>query len=316
MSVKRLLPHKKLVDFMEKNKGISFKALDKNDAIEYMKKDTYYTKLNAYRLNFKKHTEGPNVGKYIDLEYAYLKELSIIDFIFRRILLPMSLDIEQGLKLHLNNDMIDNPSEDGYKITKYFLDSDKGARSYFRRRYNYCYCGEHVDRHAENMPIWVLFEVLPFGELLKLYRTYYKKYPSRNMPLHTEILEHALVLRNAAAHDNCILYDMNRAGDEAPNLRKYLRRNGMMSLELEQHIHKRVIQDFVGFILAYKTFVKSDFLMKKAQRDLYRLFYSDMRRHTAYFQPKEHITENYFVLRNFLDANFFTKKRKCDYKNR
>lgn len=55
---------------------------------------------------FKDNCVKSNDGKYRDLEFAYLKELLIIDMHFRYLLVQMTLDIGHFTKLFLVNLLI------------------------------------------------------------------------------------------------------------------------------------------------------------------------------------------------------------------
>ena len=65
-----------------KSKGILFAIEDEKYAAEYLTFNTYYFKLKAYCKLYDKDKEG----KYIGLEFAYLRDLATIDSLFRRII--------------------------------------------------------------------------------------------------------------------------------------------------------------------------------------------------------------------------------------
>ena len=57
---------------------------------------------------------NPKNDKYVNLEFAYLLELSKIDMYLRKIIMNMSLDIEHVLKTRMLYDISRNEKEDGY----------------------------------------------------------------------------------------------------------------------------------------------------------------------------------------------------------
>ena len=82
-------------------KGVAFSLMSKQDALDYLKHNNNYFRLRSYRCGFDKVVGGPNDGRYIGLDFAMLKDLSIIDYELRRVLLPMTIDIEHFSKVEL-----------------------------------------------------------------------------------------------------------------------------------------------------------------------------------------------------------------------
>ena len=80
-------------------KGIQFNIMSEEQAVEYFSQRNNYLRTAPYRKNYPKHIAGPNEGKYINLEFAYLTELSTLDFYLREILLEMCIDVEHDLKV-------------------------------------------------------------------------------------------------------------------------------------------------------------------------------------------------------------------------
>jgi hypothetical protein len=62
------------IQHMEES-GIGFTIVDKESAKEFLRSNTYYFKLKAYAKNYDKYQFGENKDKYINLEFAYLKDL-------------------------------------------------------------------------------------------------------------------------------------------------------------------------------------------------------------------------------------------------
>ena len=83
------------------NKGVVFDLISTEEAKLYLDKNNNYFKLRAYRKNFPKHPDGSNKDKYINLDFAMLKDLAIIDMRLRYVLLHMALDIEHFSKVKL-----------------------------------------------------------------------------------------------------------------------------------------------------------------------------------------------------------------------
>ena len=86
--------------------------------------------MKAFCKNYSKFSQGENAGKYFNVDFAYLQELSTLDMYLREIVLNFTLDIEHFLKVHLLKNISDNKDEDGYAIVEEFLSIQKYQREY------------------------------------------------------------------------------------------------------------------------------------------------------------------------------------------
>ena len=105
-----------------KNKGISFENYSEEKAKQYLRYNNNLFKLSSFRKNYDKYQGGVNDGKYINLNFEHLVDLSIIDMTLRYTVIQLSLDIEHYTKLELLRLMEDN-NEDGYTIYEDYISS-------------------------------------------------------------------------------------------------------------------------------------------------------------------------------------------------
>lgn len=202
--------------------GITFDIISKEEAKSFLSNNTYYFKLKAFQKNYEK----VSTGEYIALDFAYLKDFSTIDMLFRKLVLSMTLNVEHFLKVRLNNEISCRDEEDGYGIVKEFLNNEASdyllksiikmkssnyskalVDKYLRRAIEeYLYKKENGNEDVVldvNCPYWVLLEVLSFGDFIQLYKFYFTKYNVRETIL--GMLYPIKCLRNAAAHNACVL---------------------------------------------------------------------------------------------------------------
>ena len=101
-----------------KKKGVKFELCSEEQAVSFLKNSTFFFKVKAFDKNY---TVNPQNGQYLNLDFAYLMELSTLDMHVRRLILHATLDIEHYLKVWLIREISEDPSEDGYDIVKRFF---------------------------------------------------------------------------------------------------------------------------------------------------------------------------------------------------
>ena len=74
-----LRPMIKITDMVPylKNKNIKFESCSEQDAEIYLRENNNYYNVTSYKNNFTKYQCGELEGKYIDLDFAYLKDTLI-----------------------------------------------------------------------------------------------------------------------------------------------------------------------------------------------------------------------------------------------
>lgn len=106
------------------DKNIKFNYISEDDAKDYLVFDNSYYNVLSYEGNFMKYQCGEYKGNYLDLDFAYLKDMSVIDLDVRFLLLNMVLKIEYYLKLRILNMMYAIEKEDGYRVVNLYLEKD------------------------------------------------------------------------------------------------------------------------------------------------------------------------------------------------
>ena len=288
----KLLTVKEQVEYM-KNKGIRFDIFSEKEAEHFLTEHNYYGKISAYRKNYTK--SAPPDSKYVHLDFAYLVELSLIDMHLRYFVMKMSLNVEHALKISLLNDVVNNSEEDGYNIAKKFMDLYPNLQEKTRRKMSESYCRKLYFHNESNLPLWVLLEILSFGDLIKFYKFYYAHYNKRTPAIDPRILENVRNIRNAAAHSNCLIHDINYKIEQAhkviPNIvKKFTYISDTMR---KKYLRKRFTLDFTALLIAHKTLVKSEQTFEKTKKELRYLFFQRLTRKRNYFKKNDVITGAY-----------------------
>ena len=293
MSGGKLLTFDEQIEHL-KAKGVTFNTYSEDKAKHFLQEHTYFTKLTAYRKNYSKRAAGDFAGQYVNLDFGYLVELSTIDMHLRYLIMNLCLDIEHALKVSLLNDALNNPHEDGYHAVEHFLKNNPDFMDSTDRKMQESYCRELYFHNKDHMPMWVLFEILSFGDLLRFYKLYYELHSDRLPPIDKRFLENVRNIRNASAHSNCLIADLNYRAPAHQTLAKFMSQYDWLShASRKRYLRKQFTQDFTAFLIAHKTLVQSEGLHKAAKRALRKLFFHRMLRHRDYFTNNDVISGTY-----------------------
>ena len=287
MLLKKKLTSEEQIQYM-KRKGILFSIVDKTTAQHYLEQNNNYFKLQSYRENYDKDPSG----KYVHLEFAYLQELAILDMQLRHILLKMCLDVEHYIKVALIHAIENDPDENGYTIVSEFIlssdDPGKMKRSILFREKN-LYCQGLIKAYKWHFPIWAFVEIITFGDLLRLYNFYYKDYLKQKTAPFSDNLERVRQLRNAVAHNNCIMNNL-RAGstDIFTEIATFAYNAGCSPNQVSRRLSNARISQIVNMFFVFDNIVTSTGVKKARYKELSVFFKERFCRNSDFF-PKDSI---------------------------
>jgi len=231
-------------------KGVTFKWHDKDSVKNYLINKNSYFRLKSYCKNYDKKSDDT----YINLDFCYLKDMADIDRQFRNICLKMVIHLEHLIKQKLIKDITLNPFEDGYSIVSEFLSSNTNVISSIKKKQSQSVCNELISKYEHSFSIWTISELLSFGELISLYTFYYNKYPSTDN--YSRIMHHIKFLRNAVAHNNCLLNSLKKPYS-IPGFRfsseisTFISSNGMTTTRRRKIIENPVLHDFITMLYVF-----------------------------------------------------------------
>ena len=215
--------------------GISFTNTStenpKEDAKEFLTTNTYYQKLKSYL------GRTPQKDEFCGVDFQDLVELSKIDFRLSRQVLTLALSIEHALKIQIWH-LVESEEADFLQKCLHRIDEQWKERSKCKQHksskrnkpqifselkvqttdYSQAYLDAPSKHKTErlNVPdceLWELLESLSFGQLIDLYdATLQEGESKKGIPRH--YLKRIQELRNAAAHENCLLVRTSTTGDE------------------------------------------------------------------------------------------------------
>ena len=300
-----------------KVKGIRFEISSEQDAAKYLRNKCYYFKLKTYEKNFEKYNGTNKKGQYINLDFAFIQELYEIDNEFKSLIVSMVTYVEHALKIRIINDVINNDLEDGYTIVNTYLSEDftrvKGIHDKAGKSTLTDLIQSHVsktDNQIDDYAIWEIVEVLSLGAFIDLYQLYYGTYGS-SLPTYTSFLIPIKILRNAAAHNNCLLNSIRTPYNITFTATKEImtiisRIKGITPESRNKWMSNPLINDFIVLVYLYLQVVRDTEKKAHCIQSLNAFLLERVIRNKEFFLKNNSICECYhFVSRVIL---FFCNK--------
>lgn len=302
---------KALVDKLRDEKGVSFKYETEDNAEKYLAQINNYLRTASYRKNYQKYLNGPSKGKYIDLDFAYLQELSTVDMHLRNLVTKMCIDIEHDLKVLLLEELENDSGEDGYTIVDNFLINNPYIVGKIEAASASPFTGNLINKYftiqrvhkpqkgksenkitAFDCPAWVLMELLSFGDFIHFYEYYYGLKGS--MPVDISMINLVKSLRNGCAHNNCIIADLNPGSSIAPAAiyRIIKKMPDINKNQRQKKLSCRAVLEFVSMLCVYNMVV-SEKVKKHRINELKQLFDVGIREKKGFFQKNQLITSTF-----------------------
>lgn len=303
----------KLITKMRDEKGITLNYSSEAEVKDYFLNKNNYIRTTAYRKNFPKHQDGVNKGKYINLDFNHLTELSTLDMKLRVIVMKMCIDVEHKLKISMLSD-IENADVNEYEIAKKFLDNNPDVLINIEQSSSSPYTASLIHKYFEVLklkdpqtnknrnkiikydkcPIWGLLEVISFGDFIKCYSYYYKEINNKKC-IPQNILHLIRSIRNCCAHNNCLMNNLYTKDVSSPptQITKFV--SDIKTIKDTQRKNKlrcRPILELVALLYVYDRLdVKEN--NPERYKELRELFSKDMIKNKDYFKKNELLETQY-----------------------
>lgn len=308
---KPMLTPSELIEHLE-YKGVKFELINKEDAKKYLEENNNYFKLVSYRKNFPKYENGANKGKYINLDFKMLIDLSIIDMRIRKTMLSIVLDLEHYVKVKLLS-KIENTTKDGYTIVEEYIKELKSKNEYefleneLNKNKTGTYCGDLVKKYNDEYPVWVFVEIIPFGRLIKFYRFIAEKLQDRKMIDESYMLMDVRELRNACAHNNCIINDLKAYNSKYPSnfrVRNEVAKTGISKKVRNNKLSNIRIKQLITLLYLNKNITTSKGIFKH-QTEMLNELKNRIEHHIDYYNSNELVQTSLNFLSKIID-NWYT----------
>lgn len=259
---------------------IKFDIVSREEAKDFLTNNTYLYKISLYKDNF--YTK--NNREFIDLDFAYLKDLSTIDMHIRYSFLKLCLDIEHGIKTTILAYFNKKNSSDGYSIVDRYIQSKHDKKnnnlsikelqlkileyaSLPTHHLNKLYI-EIKDGIKAKINIWELIECVSINELIEFYIFFKKSEINKNVDRSFNSILYAFRhVRNICAHNSPFLIDLDsQLSGQNTTLKELLKPK-----KPEIDLSNKKIMDIASLLYLHKEFVTSDGIRGHRKRELKEL---------------------------------------------
>lgn len=303
-----------------KQKNIKFVYCSEEEAEKHLRESNNYYNITAYKNDFEKYPCGDLKGQYLDLDFAYLKDISVIDYRVRIVLFKMIIDIEHYLKIRILNTVESIPEEDGYKIVNMYLDKDYNDKVNPKRvhksiikkvtneYYNKIFSKYDIDenKRLENIPVWEFLEIITFGELINFFDFFTKTYNLSDNK-YVFILKEINKLRNAVAHNSCVLSDLDKKDNnhKADTLIiNYLQNCGIGEENRENKLKNSRIRQMTYTLYMFNFIVTSEGVKNDVKQEINKLFYGRIILNKHYYDNNDLLKSIYGYFDKIISKNY------------
>ena len=295
-----------IISYCKETLGITFNIKSEEEAAVFLAKHNYFFRLKQYA-DFGEKTKS---GKFINVDFGQMVELSTVDMFLRKLILKMTLDFEHYLKVKIINDSQENPADDGYTVVESFLETHNRVRHFIENLNNSTnfYNRQVFDKYKEKTSVWSIVEMLGFSDFIDFYAHYYQYFHLKCE--YTPHFDSVRRLRNAAAHNTCMISNLKPQSwfksDIEINFEllgaKLEVGNGVISSCLKVP----VLNDFAVMLSNYVKLISSPKIKEKTLEEMQDFFNGRMILHKDYFENVNEIKNAYHFAKDVLD--YFCKK--------
>lgn len=300
--------------FHFEHKGVTFNLFTKEEALNYLKEKNSFFRLKSYCKNFDFNEKN---DKYVNLDFAYLVDLSTLDMYLRRIMIDLSLLIEHYLKIELSSAINLDDSEDGLSIVGSFFESNTQIKNMLYTNKSSLGSGEILNKYIDNMAYWHLIELLTFGQFTSFYRFYFNSRGIRNKKI--AYLNSVKSIRNASAHNVCLLNSIKKPYKvykldngvlvENPlyknsELTNYISSLGYNKETRQTMLGNPIIHDFLSSLLLFCNLCKEEKTKNHIKGKITELFQIRMLKNYEYYQKNRKIIDTYKFTNQVIESMF------------
>lgn len=273
-----------------KNENIKFKEISEKEALNYLKQNNNYYNICLYKNLFEKYyINGEYINKYIDLDFAYLKDLAIIDFELRLLLYNMISDVEHYLKFRLVKILNENRN-----VIEKYLDKNNRNKYVGNKKIN------------DKLSVNDFLNFLSFGKIVEFYEFTIKQYKIREDKKYIFLLKEIVVLRNNVYHNRKILINLNEYSDNYiinPTILDYLKKCNI-DKNMKNIISNSSIRQFTCLLYIFNSFVTSKEIKNHVNELLNDFMFDRVNRNKNYYKNNKLLKMIYKFFKKIIIKEF------------
>ena len=295
-----------IISYCKETLGITFNLKSEEEAAVFLAKHNYFFRLKQYA-DFGEKTKS---GKFINVDFGQMVELSTVDMFLRKLILKMTLDFEHYLKVKIINDSQENHSDDGYAVVESFLETHNRVRHLIENLNNSSnfYNRQVFEKYKETPSVWSIVEMLGFSDFIDFYAHYYQYFHLKCE--YTPHFDSVRRLRNAAAHNTCMISNLKPQNwfksDIEINFELLGAKLDVGNGVISSCLKAPVLNDFAVMLSNYVKLISSPKIKEKTLEEIQDFFNGRMILHKDYFENVNEIKNAYHFAKAVLD--FYSQK--------
>ena len=295
-----------IISYCKETLGITFNLKSEEEAAVFLAKHNYFFRLKQYA-DFGEKTKS---GKFINVDFGQMVELSTVDMFLRKLILKMTLDFEHYLKVKIINDSQENPADDGYAVVESFLETHNRVRHLIENLNNSSnfYNRQVFEKYKETPSVWSIVEMLGFSDFIDFYAHYYQYFHLKCE--YTPHFDSVRRLRNAAAHNTCMISNLKPQNwfksDIEINFELLGAKLDVGNGVISSCLKAPVLNDFAVMLSNYVKLISSPKIKEKTLEEIQDFFNGRMILHKDYFENVNEIKNAYHFAKAVLD--FYSQK--------
>lgn len=295
-----------IISYCKETLGITFNLKSEEEAAVFLAKHNYFFRLKQYA-DFGEKTKS---GKFINVDFGQMVELSTVDMFLRKLILKMTLDFEHYLKVKIINDSQENPADDGYAVVESFLETHNRVRHLIENLNNSLnfYNRQVFEKYKETPSVWSIVEMLGFSDFIDFYAHYYQYFHLKCE--YTPHFDSVRRLRNAAAHNTCMISNLKPQNwfksDIEINFELLGAKLDVGNGVISSCLKVPVLNDFAVMLSNYVKLISSPKIKEKTLEEIQDFFNGRMILHKDYFENVNEIKNAYHFAKDVLD--YYCKK--------